>query len=69
MLLTGGDQKIFNCAGEELIYSASREVDYQGEEVDVSIYLSNMEGFVKGVYTVDVYTVEGKIGSADLMLR
>ncbi len=69
VLLTGGDQKIFNCAGEELIYSASREVDYQGEEVDVSIYLSNMEGFVKGVYTVDVYTVEGKIGSADLMLR
>ena len=52
-----------------MIYSESREVDYQGEEVEVSVYFASPQPFTKGVYTVDAYTTEGKIGSADLLLR
>lgn len=69
ILMTTGDQKYFRAAGEEMLCSASREVDYQGDEVEVSVYFSNGEPFVKGVYTVDVYTTDGKIGSADLLLK
>lgn len=69
ILLTADDQQLFTCAGEQMIYSESREVDYQGEEVEVSIYFASPQPFTKGVYTVDAYTTEGKIGSADLLLR
>ena len=69
ILLTADDRQLFNCAGEEMIYSESREVDYQGEEVEVSVYFASPQPFAKGVYTVDAYTTEGKIGSADLLLK
>ena len=32
ILLTNPDQGVFNAAGEQLIYSAVREIDYQGSE-------------------------------------
>lgn len=70
ILMTGGQQLIFEVAGEQMIYSASREVDYQGTEVEICIYFDNgSQPFVKGVYTVDAYTEEGKLGSADLLLK
>lgn len=69
VLMATDSQNTFTCEGEQMIYSACRDVDYQGEEVDISIYFSNPQGFTKGVYTVDVYTSEAKIGSADLRLR
>jgi DNA repair exonuclease SbcCD ATPase subunit len=69
ILLTADDRQLFNCAGEEMIYSESREVDYQGEEVEVSVYFASPQPFTKGVYTVDAYTTEGKIGTADLLLK
>ena len=54
---------------EELSVSAGREVDYNGTEVDVVIYLNNMGKLSKGVYTVDVYSENHKLGTAELMLR
>ncbi len=71
ILMTNGGQQVFECAGEQLIYSASREVDYQGEELDISIYFSPGEDyeFVKGTYTVEAYSTKGKLGSALLSLR
>ena len=69
ILLTNSSQKTFNLNGEPVIASASREVDYEGAEVEMSIYLNDIQEYVKGIYTVDVYTDKGKLGSAELMLR
>lgn len=69
ILMTGTQQQIFSTGGEQMIYSAVREVDYQGSELEVCIFFSNNRPFVKGVYNVDVYTEEGKLGSSDLLLR
>ncbi len=69
ILMTGEQQQIFEMDGEKMIYSAAREVDYQGSEVEVCIYFSNGQKFTKGVYTVDAYTNEGKLGSSDLLLK
>jgi FtsZ-binding cell division protein ZapB len=69
ILMTADDRQLFTCAGEEMIYSESREVDYQGEEVEISVYFASDQPFTKGVYTVDAYTTEGKLGSADLLLK
>lgn len=69
ILLTSGQEQIFTVDGEQMIYSASREVDYQGSEIEICIFYGGSPSFVKGVYTVDVYTEESKLGSADLLLK
>ena len=69
ILLTNSTQRTFEVAGEPMICSASREVDYQGKEVDLSIYLNDIPEYVKGIYTVEAYTEQTLLGSAELMLR
>ena len=69
ILLTNSTQRTFEVNGEPMICSASREVDYQGKEVELSIYLNDITGYVKGIYTVDAYTEQTQLGSTELMLR
>ena len=68
-LMTGEQSTSFTCGGQSMMCTASREVDYQGDEVEVCIYYANPDAFVKGIYTVDVYSGEVKLGSADLVLK
>ncbi|MDP3453671.1 MAG: hypothetical protein Q8R90_12045 [Bacteroidales bacterium] len=69
ILMTNSQQQIFTSAGEQMIYSAVREVDYQGSELEVCIFFASNQPYVKGVYNVDIYTEESKLGSTDLLLR
>jgi len=69
ILLTNSTQRTFEVNGEPMICSASREVDYQGKEVELSIYLNDIPEYVKGIYTVEAYTEQTLLGSAELMLR
>lgn len=69
VLLTNSTQRTFEVNGEPMICSASREVDYQGKEVDLSIYLNDIPEYVKGIYTVEAYTEQTLLGTAELMLR
>ena len=69
-LLTNASSREFTVAGgEPMIASASREVDYQGEEVEMSIYLNDIAEYVKGIYTVEAFTEQASLGTAELMLR
>lgn len=69
IILTNSNRTSFTFNGEAMIASASRQVDYEGKEVDMSIYLNNIPSFQKGIYTVEAYTEQSKLGSAELMLR
>ena len=55
--------------GEPMICTASREVDYTGKEIDLGIYINDISGYVKGIYTIEAYTDQTKLGDAELMLR
>lgn len=68
-LLTDGRNTSFTIGEETLQATASREVDYQGTEVEMGIYVNNIPSFRKGVYSVTAYTNQGQIGSAELLLR
>lgn len=68
-LLTDGRNTSFTISEETLQATASREVDYQGAEVEMGIYVNNIPSFRKGVYSVTAYTNQGQIGSAELLLR
>ena len=70
ILLTNSSQRTFTVAGgEPMICTASREVDYTGKEIDLGIYINDISGYVKGIYTVEAYTDQTKHGDAELMLR
>ena len=68
-LLQDGNMTTFTFGGETLEATASREIDYQGSEVDLGIYVNNIPVFVKGIYTVQAYTEQSELGSAELLLR
>ena len=68
-LLSDGRGTTFNFGGETLEATASREVDYQGQEVDLGIYINNVPAFSKGVYTVNAYTEQALLGHGELLLR
>jgi len=69
ILLTNSTQVSFSYQGTMLNASASREVDYEGKEVEMSIYLNDIPSYNKGVYTVEAYTKQSVLGTAELLLR
>ena len=68
-LLLDGTNASFELAGEAVAATASREVDYEGQEVDMIIYVNDVPQYLKGVYTVDVFSDAGLLGTTELMLR
>jgi hypothetical protein len=69
VLLLNNDSVEFTLNGEPLRATASREVDYEGNEVDLSIYVNDTGEFIKGIYTLEVYTEKSLLGRAECMLR
>ena len=68
-VLDDGNGSTFMYDGVTVNASASREVDYEGNEVDMSIYVNNIPVYAKGIYTVTVYTTRAQLGSAEVFLR
>lgn len=68
-LLQDGTNASFTYGGETLPATASREVDYAGSDVDLSIYINNIPSFSKGVYTAEVYTAQSLLGTTEALLR
>jgi len=69
VLLMNNESVEFIVNGQALQATASREVDYEGSEVDMSIYINDTGEFIKGVYTLEVYTEQSLLGRAECMLR
>jgi chromosome segregation ATPase len=69
VLLLNSASVDFTYNGETLAASASREVDYEGQEVEMGIYLKDVGEFERGIYTVEAYTSKALLGRAELMLR
>ena len=67
-LLTSESMPTFEFQGMKMGYTASREVDYQNEDVDVSIYYRG-GGFTTGQYNIEIYTDNNLIGSGSVSLR
>ena len=69
VLLTNSTQTSFVFGGQSMVASASREVDYQGKEVELSIYLNEIPSYAPGIYTVEAYTAQSLLGKTELLLR
>ncbi len=67
-LLSTDAMPTFTYQGTKKGYSASREVDYQNEDLDVSIFYKG-SGFIPGTYKVELYMGNNQIGSTEVVLR
>ncbi|WP_430810784.1 MULTISPECIES: MCP four helix bundle domain-containing protein [unclassified Carboxylicivirga] len=69
LLLTSLDN-VFEYEDEEINYSAKREFEYGGEDVDVCIYYPAADGeLLKGIYTVDIFVDGFNIGTNTFELK
>ena len=69
IVLLNNSSTDFTVGGETMSASASREVDYEGQDLDMSIYVKEMSELGKGIYTAEAYTDKAFLGRAELMLR
>lgn len=67
-IMTDNANKVFDFEGEKRTYSASRDVDYQLEDLPVGI-LYNGGGITDGKYLVEVYMDGYLIGRSEVFLR
>ena len=67
-LLSTDAMPTFVYQGTKKGYSASRDVDYQNEDLDVSIFYKG-SGFIPGTYKVELYMDGNLIGSAEVAMR
>lgn len=69
LLITSKDN-LFEYEEQEINYSAKREFEYGGEDVDVCVYYTAADGeLLKGVYTVDVFVDGFNIGTGNFELK
>ena len=68
-LLVNSNSRNFTFGDSTLQASASREVDYEGAEVELSIYLNDIPNYNKGIYTIEAYTTKTRLGKTELLLR
>ncbi len=63
---TGG---VFQYESEQIPFSASREVNYENNDLPVSIFWDNNGTLVKGNYHCELYCESKKIGTGNFTLR
>ena len=67
-LLSTDSMPTFNFHGSKKGYSASREIDYQNDDLDVGLFY-NGDGITAGKYSIEVYMDGIQIGSTATILR
>jgi hypothetical protein len=70
-VLSGKGSGKTSIGGSDINYSVSREVDYQGNDVDVCVYYTANEGyeFKKGNYKLNIYESGALIGTSTVALK
>jgi len=68
LVITNSPDNLFEYKGSKRIYSASREVDYMNQDIDMCIFVDNTGDFIVGNYSVELYLDANIIGRTNFML-
>ena len=69
IVLTSGETDLINIEGQELVYTAKRELEYENKDIDMCIFWDKTEELIPGTYTVYLYAEGFEIGSETFDLR
>lgn len=68
-VLSNPDNLLFKFENTNIAYTARREIDYEGEKLDVAIFWDNDGSLIAGEYTVDVFADGYHIGNSKFVLK
>jgi len=68
LVVTSSPDNLFEYKGNKIIYSATRQVDYMNQDIEVCIFLDNKGDYIIGNYSVDLYLEDNIIGRTNFML-
>jgi hypothetical protein len=60
---------LFDFEGQQIVYSAKRQIEYENKDIDVCIFWDNNNQLVIGKYTVDIFSDTHLIGSTTFELK
>ncbi len=66
--LAESSSALFDYEGEKLTFTAARDIDYQNDDLAVSLYY-DCEGLKAGKYIVEIYMDSLLVGSANISLK
>ena len=68
LVITTSPDNLFTYNENKLIYSASREIDYMNQDIEMCIFLDNNGDFIIGNYSVELFLENSIIGRTNFML-
>jgi Tfp pilus assembly protein PilN len=68
LVITSSPDNLFTYKENKIIYSATRQVDYMNQDIEVCIFLDNNGDFIVGNYSVELYLDDNIIGRTNFML-
>ena len=68
LVITNSPDNLFDYKDKKLIFSASRELDYMNQDIEMCIFLDNNGDFIIGNYSVELYLENNIIGRTTFML-
>jgi predicted nucleic acid-binding Zn-ribbon protein len=69
LVVNDSEDNLFNFEGKDIVYSAKREVEYEGKNTDVCIYWAKKQDLPAGIYNVDIFTDGKQIGTTTFSLK
>ena len=68
LVITSSSDNLFDFNGKKLIYTASREVDYLNQDLDICIFVDKTPDFILGNYRAELYLDGNNIGGCSFIL-
>jgi chromosome segregation ATPase len=69
VVLPSGSGETFLFNGEQVIFSAKRQLEYENKDIDMCIFWDKNADLIAGNYTVIIYAENYEIGSATFTLK
>jgi len=69
VVLPSGTGETFEFNGEQVIFSAKRQLEYENKDIDMCIFWEKNADLIAGNYTVVLYAENYEIGSATFTLK
>lgn len=63
------ESDVFNFQGQQIVYSAKRQIEYENKDIEVCIFWDNNNQLTVGEYTIDMFTEGNLIGTAKFSMK
>ena len=68
-ILSNPEGLLFEYENTQMAFSAKRDIEFEGNELEVSIFWDNDDSLIKGEYTLDLFSEGVHIGNSSFILK